>query len=268
MAVLGAAVPRRSTDQFDAVAMTHGPERSLLLPVLVIGAWVVIGAAQATGTAALLHHHALIEAGPPLWLAIPAFLVAWQVMVMAMMLPASLPTIRVVGAIAGRHAHARYARVGFLAGFAPIWAAFGLLAFLGDLVLHHVVDATPWLATRSFLIEAGILAIAGAWQFTPAKRRNLLACRDPHELAAAAAPEVRGQARLGFRHGLTCLGSSWALMLLMFGEGFANLWWMVALTALMVYETTGRRGQRAASAAGAVLLIAAWTAVVLPGSIA
>ena len=57
-------------------------------------------------------------------------------------------------------------------------------------------------------------------------------------------------------HGLACLGSSWALMLLMFAEGFANLWWMAALTALMVYEANGRHGLRAARFAGAVLLVA------------
>ncbi len=50
-------------------------------------------------------------------------------------------------------------------------------------------------------------------------------------------------------------------MLLMFAEGFANLWWMVALTAVMVYETTGRHGQRAAAAAGVVLILAALTAL-------
>ena len=44
-------------------------------------------------------------------------------------------------------------------------------------------------------------------------------------------------------------------MLLMFAEGFANLWWMVALTAVMVYEATGRFGQRAAVAVGVGLLV-------------
>jgi predicted metal-binding membrane protein len=43
-------------------------------------------------------------------------------------------------------------------------------------------------------------------------------------------------------------------MLLMFAAGVANLWWMAALTAAMAYETIGRRGQRAASAVGFVLL--------------
>jgi predicted metal-binding membrane protein len=52
-------------------------------------------------------------------------------------------------------------------------------------------------------------------------------------------------------------------MLLMFAEGFASIGWMVLLAAVMVYETTGRQGQRAASVAGVVLILAALAA--LPG---
>ena len=45
-------------------------------------------------------------------------------------------------------------------------------------------------------------------------------------------------------HGLFCLGCCWALMLLMFAVGVAHLWWMAALTALMVYEKVGKHGER------------------------
>ncbi|MGZ6344934.1 MAG: hypothetical protein ACXWOW_06455 [Candidatus Limnocylindrales bacterium] len=41
------------------------------------GAWLIVLAAQATGGAALLHHHALIEGSAPLWIALPVFLLAW-----------------------------------------------------------------------------------------------------------------------------------------------------------------------------------------------
>jgi predicted metal-binding membrane protein len=81
-----------------------------------------------------------------------------------------------------------------------------------------------------------------------------------------AAPSEASAGRLGLTHGLDCLGSSWALMLLMFAAGVANLWWMVLLTLLMVYEATGPRGRRVASIAGAALLVAALL-VVSTGSI-
>ena len=71
-----------------------------------------------------------------------------------------------------RMSWARFAWAGFVSAYALAWTAFGLLAFLGDLILHHVVDATPWLAANEWLINASLLGAAGAYQFTPWKRRR------------------------------------------------------------------------------------------------
>jgi predicted metal-binding membrane protein len=214
---------------------------------LIAGAWIIALAAQWSGSAILLHHHTLIEGGPALWLAVPFFLLGWQVMIGAMMLPASLPTIRLVETEVG-------SRGEFLGVFALVWTAFGLAAFAGDFTLHKIVDATPWLAARPWVIEGGVLGLAGAYQFIPFKRKALDACRHPMTLLATSSSMGRGWVELGLHHGLACLGSSWALMLLMFAEGFANLWWMLALTLGMVFETTHRHGQRVTSAIGIALL--------------
>jgi predicted metal-binding membrane protein len=56
-------------------------------------------------------------------------------------------------------------------------------------------------------------------------------------------------------------------MLLMFAEGFANLWWMAALTGVMVYETTGRHGERVAQAAGFLLLVFAAVIFISRGAV-
>jgi predicted metal-binding membrane protein len=48
-------------------------------------------------------------------------------------------------------------------------------------------------------------------------------------------------------------------MLLMFAEGFDNLSWMVALTALMVWQSMTTDGRRATTVSGIVLLLAALT---------
>lgn len=222
-------------------------------------AWVVVLVADLTGVASSLHHHALIEGGPPLPIATLVFLVGWIVMVAAMMVPASLLAVEAVGVATQRSPAVRRAaeRAGFLGAFAVVWAAFGLLAFFGDDVLHHVVDATPWLVARPWLISAGVLALAGAMQFAPGKRRSLAACRHPVPAVSRTMRHPVAFGRLGFRHGLDCLGASWALMLLMFAEGFANPAWMAALTALMVYEVNGRHAPRAVSISGVVLLLIA-----------
>ncbi len=62
------------------------------------------------------------------------------------------------------------------------------------------------------------------------------------------------------RHGLACLASAWALMAVMVVAGLGDLWWMAALTVVMVYEAVGRHGLRMAGLAGALLL---WLAALI-----
>jgi len=124
-----------------------------------------------------------------------------------------------------------------------VWTAFGALAFLGDVVLHHTVEAVPWLEERPWLIGGSVLVLAGAFQFSDVKERCLSKCRlpGPYLLAHYRRGPAAGF-RLGSGHGLFCVGCCWALMLVMFAAGVAVLWWMAALTAVMVYEKTGRHG--------------------------
>lgn len=223
--------------------------------VAVAGAWLLLAGSQLTGTSGLLHHHALIEHGPALWIALPAFAVAWLVMVAAMMLPASLPAIAAHLATVARSsfdggAQASLPLAKFLAPYALVWAAFGVAVFLGDTVVHRVVDATPWLEARTWLIDAAVLGFAGLYQFTPIKRGSLEACRHP----GAAPFGGGGRFGPGLDHALACLAGSGPLMLLMFSEGFSSPAWMVALTGVMAYEATGRHGRLAATTAGVLLI--------------
>src|SRR5690349_21275931 len=96
---LGVLGPQR-----DPVRVAHGargvstliasgrPRRSgAPWPVLamIAAGWTLAIVAELTGTAGKLHHDALIEHGPPLWLGFLLFLLAWQAMLAAMMLPSS-----------------------------------------------------------------------------------------------------------------------------------------------------------------------------------
>lgn len=227
------------------------------LLILVAGAWSILLLGDAAGIAPLLHHHALISpGGPPLTIAALLFLGGWLVMVAAMMLPASSPAILVAGS--GRLAW-------FLVAYVAIWLTFGLIAFLGDVGVHTFVHATPWLLQHPWLIGAVTLLAAGLYQFTGAKHRALDACR--HPLGAAHANDGFDAGRL---HAVDCLRSSWALMLVMFGVGFAGLGWMLLLTGVMTYEAIGRYGHTVASAFGIVLLLlagaSAWIGLTSIGS--
>jgi predicted metal-binding membrane protein len=236
-------------------------------PVLVaiLAAWAVAVVAELTGTAGAFHHDALIEGGPPLWAALLLFLAAWQTMVAAMMLPSSLPLIRLFSVVSRQQEKGAGARVAFLGGYAAVWTGFGAMAFLGDVGVHHAVHAVQALSARPWLLTGSTLALAGAFQFSDLKERCLSKCRQPgpYLLAHYRRGPLAGF-RLGVGHGLYCLGCCWALMLVMFAVGVAVLWWMAALTAVMVYEKTGRHGDGLPPVVGVGLLALAAVAFVQP----
>ena len=230
----------------------------LAVPVAIAVAWAVSITANAVGRTDLLSHDAIAGGALPLPVGVVAFAVAWTVMVAAMMLPSTIPMVRLfAGASAAQPDHSRV-MTAFVGGYVALWALFGVGALAFDLGVHAAVDALPWLEERSFLLGAGVLALAGAFQFTDLKDRCLDQCRHP---AAFLIPRYRrGVAAawsLGTDHGLFCMGCCWALMLLMFSAGVTDLRWMAALTLLMAYEKLGRHGVAVGRAAGVVLLGAA-----------
>lgn len=223
-------------------------------------AWILALGAQLTGAGALLHHDALIEGGPSPLLAGLIFLLAWRVMIAAMMLPSSLPLIRMFGVASARAPHGSRAMAAFLGGYALIWSAFGALAFGADVGLHAAVDASPWLHRHEAAIAGSVLALAGAFQFTPLKDACLDKCRHPAQFMLRFYERgTAGGLRVGLRHGLFCLGCCWALMLVMFAVGAASLIVMGLLAAVMIHEKTRPAGARAVPLTGIALLgLAAW----------
>jgi predicted metal-binding membrane protein len=214
------------------------PAQAGLWALVALG-WALIVIADATGFAAALHHHALIEGGVPLPAAVGLFSAGWVVMVAAMMLPSSSLAVA---------AHGDSIR--FVASYIATWTVFGLACFAGDAVIHGAVDATPWLDANSWIVAAGTLSLAGAYQLLPIKRRFLDACRVP----ALTAHAERGADPAGIAHAIDCIGASGPLMLLMFAAGFASLGWMVALALLMFYEVRGARSTLVVRVSGVLLI--------------
>ena len=154
-----------------------------------------------------------------------------------MMLPSSLPLLRLFAAAAAGQPRSRAAIAVFLGGYALVWTSFGWLAFAGDTMIHATVDRTPWLQHHEWLIAGGALGLAGAFQFSSLKDRCLEVCRHPGAfLLRHYERGLPAAFSLGRRHGLFCLGCCWALML---------------------YEKTGERAWRAVPMAGIALLACA-----------
>jgi predicted metal-binding membrane protein len=227
------------------------------LPVLgAIGvAWAASILAEATGVGAQLHHDALLGHGAPPLLGVLGFLAGWQLMIAAMMLPSSLPLVRMLAAASVRVPDRGRVLAAFLAAYALVWSAFGLLAFAGDLGLHALVNASGWMHEHEWAIGPSALLAAGAFQFSSLKDACLRACRHPASFMQRHYRRGAGGAfRLGLRHAAFCVGCCWALMLVMFAAGVASLVWMALLTTLMVHEKTRPSGQRTVPITGAVLL--------------
>ena len=225
--------------------------------VLSIGlAWAASIAAYATGGTRLLDHDAVVGTGTVALGSLLAFGAAWTVMVTAMMLPSALPLVRLYAATASRQPRPGVALAAFSSGYLALWVAFGWLALSFDTTVHRTVDGWPWLAAHPSLVTAAVLVLAGAFQFSSLKDRCLDTCR--HPAAYLLAHYRRGTSaafRLGWGHGLFCLGCCWALMLVAFATGMTDLRLMAAFTGLMAYEKIGRHGDTVARLAGIALLV-------------
>ena len=88
-------------------------------------AWALAVGAEISGRSSALHHDTLIEGKLPYALALVLFLVAWQAMVAAMMLPSSLPLVRLFAASAAGQPRPRAAMAALLGGYALVWTSFG-----------------------------------------------------------------------------------------------------------------------------------------------
>jgi predicted metal-binding membrane protein len=227
--------------------------------VLVAVAWTVALLATLTHQTYLIDHGFLLEQSRLPWpVTLVIFLVAWQVMTVAMMLPSSMPMVYMLVYASRQQARPRAIQAAFLAGYAVVWTAFAVAAFCGDTLVHALVDRWPGLDENSYLIGAATFMIAGAFQFSPLKQRCLTACRSPFSFFVRYYRKGIGAAwELGLRHGAFCLGCCWALMLVMFGVGLGSLAWMAVLAGVMVLEKTIPGGQRLSPIIGVVLVLLA-----------
>ncbi len=185
------------------------------------------------------------------------FLAGWIVMTAAMMLPTTLPLVLTFFALVRERAD----RVGLvtlvIAGYMTVWAAFGGLVYLGNLVTNWFVAVSPWLQRNQWAGGAGLVLLAGLFQFSSLKYRCLDKCRSPLSFVIEHwhGQRHRWQAlRLGIDHGLFCVGCCWALMLLMFVAGITDLLWMLILGSVMAIEKDMPWGRRMSAPLGILLL--------------
>jgi len=179
----------------------------------------------------------------------------WAVMMAAMMLPSALPMILAFTKLGGDVASAARAR-SFVAAYLLVWCAFSVAASFVQWALQAAGWVDPMIVSRSAGLTAGLLLIAGLYQFSPLKRICLSSCRTPMAfLLGEWRAGVSGAFVMGLRHGLFCLGCCWALMALLFVGGAMNLAWVAALSITVAVEKLAPHGERLAMMLGVALIV-------------
>lgn len=183
-------------------------------------------------------HEALLGSGqPPRLAALVAFLGQWQLMVVATMLPPAIPAV----AARARRTRRWWATTSaVVATTCGVWTGFAVAMLAGDSVVHRLVAAWSWLGNREWLVTSAVLVVAGAVHLAPFERRALAA--------------ARGVSGPPWRYAVSCLGSCWALMLVMFAVGVESLLWMALLAAVMMVERATTCGVRLAPLVGLALI--------------
>jgi predicted metal-binding membrane protein len=121
-------------------------------------------------------------------------------------------------------------------GYAAVWMAAGGVLIAAMLVL-------TLLAPQSYLPAVAVGVIAFVWQCSPLKQRCLNRGHNHSELAAFGVAADWDALRFGLTHGVWCVGSCWALMLLPMLLRQGHFAAMAFVTFVMVSERLERPGR-------------------------
>ncbi len=159
------------------------------------------------------------------------FVLGWTAMMVAMMIPATLPLILLYRTVARQRLNPIGARVSVAAlflGYIAVWSVAGLPVYVYALTAEAI-------GSYAILLPSMLLVIGGAYQFTSLKRSCHARCSNPlFFLMQKWRPGTAGALRLGALHGIDCLGCCAGLMVGLIALGMMNLA-LVFTAALIIF---------------------------------
>jgi predicted metal-binding membrane protein len=197
-----------------------------------------------------------------------SFLALVGVMMGAMMLPAAVPMLTTYRGLATLDSNRREAAMRttvFAGAYLLLW-----LAFTGAALIALVAFGLFGMLSGLVLLAPGLLLVAaGIYQFTSWKSYCLSQCRTPVGFVLGHWRAGRnGAARMGFEHGLYCLGCCWVLMLVVFVTGAMSLLWMAGFSGLVLVEKVWSRGELFSRLIGGAAILGGGAALLWVGQAA
>jgi predicted metal-binding membrane protein len=220
----------------------------IALLVLAVAGWVVIAYQASTMGAMVAMNGARISTMGGF---VP-FVSSWTAMMVAMMIPATLPLILLYRTVARQRLSLLQARVGMaalLVGYIAVWAAAGVPVYVYALSAQSIGRVAA-------VLPAVLLVIGGVYQFTSLKRSCHARCSSPlFFLMQKWKPGTVGALRLGVLHGIDCLGCCAGLMIGLVALGMMNLALVFTVALIIFAEKTLPESHRIARPLG-VLMVA------------
>ncbi len=177
----------------------------------------------------------------------------WVAMMVAMMLPATLPLILLYRTVARGRLSPGQMRIGMAAlllGYIMIWTAAGLPLYAYDLAAGGVGSS------MAVLLPGVLLIAGGVYQFTDLKRNCHARCGNPlFFLMRNWRANTAGALRLGALHGVDCLGCCAGLMVGLVALGMMNLAWMLTAAVIIFAEKTLPGSHRIAYPLGILMIV-------------
>ena len=241
-----------STSAFTPSTLQQWRRRENLLPglsllVLTVLGWIfIIYQASAMGSMQSMSGVRISTMG-----GFVPFILGWTAMMVAMMLPATLPLILLYRTVSRQRSNLIQARVSTVAlflGYMAVWAAAGLPVYLYALTAEAV-------GLYAIVLPAVLLVIGGVYQFSSLKRSCHARCSNPlFFLIQKWKPGTAGALRLGVLHGLDCLGCCIGLMVGLVALGMMNLALVFTVALIVFAEKTLPNSHRIARPLGALMV--------------
>jgi len=185
-----------------------------------------------------------------------SFLGMWVVMMVAMMLPSSIPMLWRYREAVGRPGETRLRRLTALVavGYFFVWTVFGMATVPLCVALAAVEMRQPALARAVPTAVGVVVLMAGFIQLTAWKARHLACCREAPGRGRTLPADASTALRHGLRLGLHCSQCCAGLMAILLGLGVMDLRAMTVVAAAIAVERVAPAGERVARATGAVVV--------------